>query len=261
METVGPQVLRAELRREHSPHQNARNEQGHRRQDRGNQDDQRTPRHRPHFTRPLAQDRLDRVCARRAYAHAKYLEGVRAPRKESEEKAREALAMFASAMNWLEDDPVGFDAAHTEIHAAGPHVRRGYESGCKLHWTGEAYEQRCPAALCHRRWGFSVEFIVREWHCSLCGATPEDCPHLQGVVYDEAVCHRVITDAEVIGLAVVDRPAFPDARLEAIGVPTSELRRRIPGLRDGQRVRCDLCLQGLSECPGFSDARDSFGMH
>lgn len=56
---------------------------------------------------------------------------------------------------------------------------------------------------------FSTELLEKKIQCSICDAviTPRKrCEHIQGEIYNGEMCSRHITDAEVLGLAIVDNP-------------------------------------------------------
>lgn len=158
----------------------------------------------------------------------------------AEERCRTSLALFASAMNWLEDTE-HFETAHRALDEAGAFVRRAF--GCTLHEEGGKYEQRCPVAIAHKRMGFSPEAIIKT-ECSICGQHDDYCPHIAGRVYDGKRCYRAVADAEVVGVAIVSRPSQPDARLLALPVEIAALRRTLgPPWRPGGPVNCDRCMR------------------
>lgn len=158
----------------------------------------------------------------------------------AEEQCRKSLASFASAMNWLEDTE-HFETAHRALDEAGAFVRRAF--GCTLHQEGRKYEQQCPVAIAHKRLGLSVEAIIATSECTICGQDEDDCPHILGRVYDGERCHRVVTDAEFVGVAFVSRPEQPDARLMSLPIDIAGLRRRFGSAwRPGMPVNCDRCL-------------------
>ena len=176
-------------------------------------------------------------------------------RDESESLARQALATFRSAMNWLEDTD-HFVLAHEKLDEAGAFVRRTY--GCRVHQEGTSYQQRCPVALAHNRIGFSPALVVREAACSICGEDPEDCPHVIGRLYNGERCYRILKKVDIIEVSLVSRPAAPDARVRAISVSTEELRVALPPeWAPGMPVNCDRCL---SPCDGVHEP-DLLGGH
>jgi hypothetical protein len=98
-------------------------------------------------------------------------------------------------------------------------------------------------SLAHNRVGFSPGYIVRAAECSICHLDPEDCGHIAGRTYDGEVCHRILTQLDLLEVSLVGRPAQPDARIERIGVGDAELRERLgPRFRRGIPVTCDRCL-------------------
>jgi hypothetical protein len=157
-------------------------------------------------------------------------------------------------MNWLEDTS-RFEEAHETLDRAGAFVRHTF--GCFLHREGSEYSQRCPVALAHSRVGMSPAIIVRQAECSICGADPEECPHIGGRVYNGETCHRIITEAEIIEVSLVTRPKQPDARINSMGVGIDELRKVLPAVwQAGMPVRCDRCL---TPCDGVKEPDLSAG--
>ena len=168
---------------------------------------------------------------------------------EAEDAARRSLHLFASSLNWLEDTSE-FERAHELMDTAGRYVRLTF--GCQFHWQGEYYEQRCPVALAHKRIGFSPELIVRQYVCSICSCDPVACPHISGRVYGGVICtYRPRGFEPLGGVALVNRPAQPDARIQAMPMTVPELRRILPTeWRPGDPVYCNRCLH---PCPGVEE--------
>ncbi len=194
-----------------------------------------------------------------------------------EPKARQALSAYWSAMNWLEDT-VDFEAAHAKLHDAGRWVMRTF--GCTYTRTDHGYEQQCPVSLAHLRFGFSPEMVVGLVLCSVCRQDATDCEHIAGRGYDVACtkepecnvcgnedrghtpgetylagCHRIVTEIKrVDGIALVARPATPDARVEGRPRELSYVRSmQPPGWQPGGPARCIECrgvCEGLRELGG-----------
>jgi len=206
--------------------------------------------------------------------------------KQAETVARESLARLQSALNWLEDTTFEADA-HDELHRAGADVQARFPAGCRLTWTGSAYEQRCPVAISHKRFGFSPGMLVGRRTCSLCGQDASECEHLRNRTYPvvgglgpAGVCRiclkkdcahtsadtamvRPVTFLEEITLeeiSLVSRPRQPDVRLLAVPIDGKKLRQALGS--DFQygvdTVQCSQCLQ---PCAGFDrlqgDPRES----
>jgi hypothetical protein len=183
-----------------------------------------------------------------------------------------------SAFNWLEDTHFEEDV-HAELHKMGRSVRERFPEGCGLIWVGNRYEHRCPVALCHTRFGFSVGMIVSERRCSICGDDPSECSHRENVLYEvpggpgpggscpvclkdscEHSSHQTypvrrfvhIDKIEAINeVSIVSRPRSPDARLLGIPVDRDVLEEALgQEFQYGQdTVQCSQCLL---ECQGFS---------
>jgi hypothetical protein len=145
------------------------------------------------------------------------------PNEEGATAIADAVLVLRSAMNWLEDTDQ-FEVAHRLLDEAGAYRRAHYPEQCLLEFADEGYAVTCPVSLAHNRVGLSVGYIVRNAECSICRQDPEDCEHRVGVTYDGELCHRVITKADLLEVSLVGRPAVPDARIERIGIPSSELQ-------------------------------------
>lgn len=173
----------------------------------------------------------------------------------AEGHAREALATLRSAMDWLEDT-ADFEEAHKALDNAGREICTKF--GCHLGQEGTKYWQDCPVVLAHNRVGMSVGVIVEAVECSICRRDPEECEHVTGRIYDGERCAQVITKADLTEVALVRRPAFPDARVGRIGISIDELQADLgPLWRPGMRVRCTRCLE---PCEGVVE-HDALGSH
>jgi hypothetical protein len=173
----------------------------------------------------------------------------------AEGHARGALITLRSAMDWLEDT-TDFDAAHKALDDAGRKICTSF--GCHLGQEGTEYWQECPVVLAHNRIGMSVGVVVEAVECSICRRDPEECKHVTGREYEGERCTQVITKFSLTEVALVRRPAFPDARLGRIGISIDELRTELgPLWRPGMRVRCTRCLE---PCEGITE-HDTLGSH
>lgn len=193
-------------------------------------------------------DLLER--GRRRARHGEMLLMFPGNEEDAETRVRDSLGILASAMNWLEDTPE-FEGAHRELDRAGAVARENFPAGCRLTYENGQYTQQCPAWLAHLRIGMSPGFVVKRSECSVCGKDPEDCEHITGRKYDGQFCHRVITEADLLEISMVDRPKNPDARLTSWGIGTDELRTRLgPSWSPGMGVTCDRCL---GPCDGVQE--------
>lgn len=184
---------------------------------------------------------------RRALNHAKYLMIAGASRSEAEPKAREAAKVLRSAMDWLEGSQQ-FEAAHQELDDAGRYLRQSF--GCSVTFRDGEYWRDCPVDLAHDRIGLSIGAVIRESACSICGRDPRECPHVTGRKYDGKDCTRVVEDVELIEVSIVNQPAQPDARVQSMGIRTSDLRDVLgEEFRPGVLLSCNLCL---SDCRGLN---------
>jgi hypothetical protein len=185
---------------------------------------------------------------RRSLNHAKYLLDVASSLAEAEAKARSSAKTLRSAMDWLEDSG-HFEEAHRALDQAGRFIRQSF--GCSLAFEDGEYRQDCPVALAHNRVGMSIGAIVRKVSCSICRRDPHDCSHVTGRTYDGDRCVRVIEEAELLEVSLVDRPSMPDARILSMAIPISELKKLLgPKFRPGVPLSCNRCL---SECRGVND--------
>jgi hypothetical protein len=210
--------------------------------------------------------------ARRLFGQAALLEAL-AP-DEAAVKIRECLAVAASAFYWLDRSELE-EAAHSDLHKYGRFAREHFASGCEATWTGSRYELRCPVAIAHKRFGFSVGFTGKRL-CSICRDDLSTCEHERGALYEieggifadgycrvceasdctthgagthQVRCGSIVAEMTIEELSMVDRPVQPDARLTAIPMDTKQLAEFLgPTFKPGMPVSCDRCL---SECPGF----------
>ncbi len=198
----------------------------------------------------------------------------------AEAPAREGLRSYRSAMNWLEDTG-DFEAAHWKLDEAGHWVRMAFGGTLRYDRDG-GYSQACPVALAHFRVGISMEARDTTALCSVCGADPRTCRHVtfrtyrasqmrvagvcnvcksehcrqghaDGRLHDLECFHVVTSLAKVDALALVSRPAIPDARIESESVPITRLKEELgPRWVPGMPVSCDRCLgrcRGVREMP------------
>lgn len=167
------------------------------------------------------------------------------------EEHREVLADLRSSMDWLEDTD-DFERAHEALDQAGKFAREVYPEGCVFQQHDGSYWVECPVALAHNRIGLSTGFIIYAAECSICGADPEDCPHITGRLYDGEPCVRIITDGRVTDVSYVARPNQPDCRITSLSIPHSVLQEKLGDeFKPGVQVTCDRCL---SDCDGVSRA-------
>ncbi len=221
----------------------------------------------------IAEGNKRRRLAKRKYGQSALLAEL-AP-EEAEKKGREALALGASAFYWLDGTELG-EVAHQELHVMGRFVRESF--GCELHFTGSSYEQRCPVAIAHKRFGLSIGFTGNR-NCSICGQDVSECEHVLGREYQVPggigpsgrcrVCMSpdcnehssdqiyptragtVLTEGTLHEVSIVPKPAHPDARLTAIPIDSVELVEYLgPKFRIGMPVICSQCL---GNCPGFTE--------
>lgn len=210
------------------------------------------------YSKTYGLDKLER--GRRAIAHAHYLVS-KGESEEAEQKARAALSMLRSAMDWLEETE-HFETAHQALDQAGRFVRRTF--GCHLLSEDHRYWETCPVSLAHNRVGVSPAFVIGAAECSICALDSEDddCFHVTGRLYDGRRCVRVITEvSEILEVSVVALPAQPDARFHRVSISTSKLVARLgPDFKPGMPVNCDICL---TDCTGvrrpFQDAAATHG--
>lgn len=200
--------------------------------------------------------------------------------------ARRALALEASAFNWLEDSEWE-EAVHSELHGMGVKVLTRFPTGCRLDWTGEAYEHRCPIPLAHLRWGFSPALRVGKQACLICGEDASECPHLPGELYPvtarrddhgrctvclESACdheagieYMTLMRTEITQilagdhLAIVPRPRQPDARLSTIPASAEWVAEALgPDFSAGDEVVCVMCR---APCTGLERMLSDPRMH
>jgi Caudovirus prohead serine protease len=199
-------------------------------------------------------------------------------RERAERDARQALAAYRASLDWAEDT-AHEDEAHRLLDEAGSWVRRTF--GCHLERHGQQYQQTCPVALGHNRIGLSVGGRASKQICSLCAADVSECEHLPGTAYlvpggsdDLGWCRvccqpecehlqtetyraslvSIIREMELHEVSVVTKPAHPEARIQLVSIPLSDLRAELGNdFQPGMDVSCDRCL---SPCEGLIRHRD-----
>jgi hypothetical protein len=127
---------------------------------------------------------VERGLQRAARAEAAFLSSLADGLDEpvADLRAREALRLAASALNWLEDSE--FEPyAHYRMDELGLKVRLRFPETCALTWTGRDYEQRCRVSIAHKRVGLSPGFIAKHKVCVLCGGDPAECEHMPNRKY------------------------------------------------------------------------------
>ncbi len=205
------------------------------------------------------------------------------PRDESEDLARRALSLRTSAFNWLEDTKYE-EKAHKKLHQFGRPTRKRFPKGCAFVWNGSGYEQRCPVAIAHKRFGFSPSMILGKRICSVCAEDASECPHLRTEKYAVRggrnatgycpVCMSkddcdhspsttywvrptgiVTTIERVDEISIVAKPVDPDARLLALPVNKDDVIRSLGSTfaYGHDTVACSRCLL---PCSGFQQFRE-----
>lgn len=160
----------------------------------------------------------------------------------------EAARALRSVMDHTEAGPT-FDRAHSLIDEVGRVIRESSPARCRLKFEDGAYHRTCDVDLAHLRFGMSPGFIIRESECSICKEDPQDCEHVRGEFYDDEPCIRVIKRADLLEISMVERPAYPEARIQSTSISNGELRARFgPDFSVGKPVQCDKCL---SNCQGL----------
>lgn len=216
--------------------------------------------------------------ARIAYAHSVVMDLLGADSTEIAGRLGSAISRVASASYWLAKTPWLSDV-HFDMDRMGQFRRERLSIQCALRWTGDRYENRCPIAIAHKRFGLSPEIVTSRIECSVCGQDISECPHLPGRKYrvrggvagsPTGACRvcghnscghspdatyittrmRVVKGGEVRGVTLVETPKQPEARLTAIPVSWAGLRSSPgPFFYSGQRIICDRCV---ASCQGFA---------
>ncbi len=103
----------------------------------------------------------------------------------------------------------------------------------------------------------SPGFVIRRAECSICHQDPATCPHITGRVYEDVRAVRIITEADLLEISVVDHPQQPDARIDGLSLPVKDMQRRLgPDWRPGMPVSCDRCIK---PCTGLVTGKQLFG--
>lgn len=165
-----------------------------------------------------------------------------------EVRARAALRTLRSAMDHLEDTE-HFEDAHQVLDEAGRRVRLAF--GCVVTFDAGQYWDDCRVSLAHNRVGMSIGGVVERAECSICGLDPHECGHVTGRVYDDETCVQVITEVDLDHISLASRPAQPDARIQRVSVPRSDLENAVgPSIAEGADISCD---RYLNTCSGVRE--------
>lgn len=168
-------------------------------------------------------------------------------RRRAEHDARQALVQYRASLDWAEDTDHE-DDAHRRLDDAGGWVRRTF--GATSGGTAQ-YRQRCPVALGRNRIGLSVGGRAAKQVCSPCGMDLSECEHLPGTAYlvpggagDLGWCRvccasecdhlphetyraslvSIIQGMDLDEVSIVTKPAHPEARIQAVSIPESDLQ-------------------------------------
>jgi hypothetical protein len=131
-----------------------------------------------------------------------------------------AHALSGELEMWLKLKKNDFDGAWDQLIRAQEAARwamRAHEIGGHL----EGYIRRLHAAeklLFPHQTFMSTGFIVHSSKCSICKAEYGDCGHVMGRCYNGQFCSRVVVDAKVMEISVVEDPADKRCRVKLAGI-------------------------------------------
>lgn len=165
--------------------------------------------------------------------------GAREP--GAEDFAREALRVVTDG--FLGDREANRDLSE-RAHRLGKRIAE--TAGCW--WTPgeESYSINCPVFALHRNVAHSVAMTTTR-ECSICGAEPLDCEHLDGHIYGDEVCVFKVTAIAPFGhVAWTADPEFTYTWHRPEKFATERLLSEGIIAASGEAAACTHCLN----CPG-----------
>lgn len=192
---------------------------------------------------------------------------------EREKLYRRALSSMRSAFNWSNRDTDILE----ELHRVGRVVHD--EFGCQVTFRGNQYWKDCPVVLSHVPFGFSIGGSATK-RCSICGQDPLDCTHIRGKEYENVRCSKqfcgcnicfrekcehvagefynkvqarhIITKMDLDHVAIVSKPADPDACMTTISIDKQQILSEVDSLRLewGQTAYCNHCVSCTGKVKG-----------
>jgi len=172
---------------------------------------------------------------------------LRAGEPGAEDFAREALRVVTDG--FLGDRGANRDLSE-RAHRLGKRIAE--TAGCW--WTPgeESYSINCPVFALHRNVAHSVAMTTTR-ECSICGAEPLDCEHLDGHIYGDEVCVFKVTAIAPFGhVAWTADPEFTYTWHRPEKLATERLLSEGIIATSGEAAACTHCLN----CPGMPSDDD-----
>lgn len=189
---------------------------------------------------------VQRQRANRAAFEAELL--LRARPRDAEPALRRAIEMQVDAFLIARRENVG---AFARAHRLGADVSRSF--GCPLSSEeGGLWANECGILALHSRIGQSFGGrVVTE--CSLCGAGPFDCAHIEGETYGGVICNHVVMEWDAIEVSLTAWPADPRCYRTHLLQTDEDVERDLGRpLGRGEIPTCDHCLR----CYGLHGPRE-----
>jgi hypothetical protein len=168
---------------------------------------------------------------------------------------REAIERFVDAFLV---DRAGHAAGFTAAHVIGRHVAERY--GCRMKDDGNGFwTVGCGVLALHRRLGASWAGTT-VGRCSICGAGDFECEHVPDQWYEGMHCHRVVYEADLKEISLVQFPDDPRTyRMEVAQTPREIRIARGRPLRRGEIPLCTHCksCDGADRGPSMEDIDQS----
>jgi hypothetical protein len=161
--------------------------------------------------------------------------------------AREALRVIADAF-------LGDREANRDLFERAHQLGRTIAKAAGCWWTPgeESYSVNCPIFALHRNAAHSVAMTTTR-ECSICGAEPLDCEHLDGHIYGDEICVFKVTAIAPFGhVAWTADPEFTYTWHRPEQLATEWLLSEGVIAASGETAACTHCLN----CPGTPSEDD-----
>lgn len=167
-------------------------------------------------------------------------------RLDAERLYRQAIERFVDAFLL---DRSGQRRSFTEAHRLGRIVQGHF--GCPLKSDdGEWWSSGCGVLALHQRVGASFGGVTKG-RCSICGAEDLGCFHVPGHRYGDERCIRIVYEADVAEVSLVQFPEDPRCYRVELLYSLADLEMARPGHSPTEQARpvCTHC----AGCPGADD--------
>jgi hypothetical protein len=165
---------------------------------------------------------------------------------DAERRYRQAIERFVDAFLL---DRNGQRQSFTEAHRLGRLVQEHFACPLKSD-DGEWWSSGCGVLALHQRVGASFGGVTKG-RCSICGAEDLGCLHVPGYRYGDEQCIRIVYEADVVEVSLVQFPEDPRCYRVEFLYSLAQLEKANPGHPSAKKAR-PVC----NHCAGCSGADD-----